>query len=290
MIELNPPLRRRLLPVFGEALEFKRGLEKVPVKKIQRKLNVRTKHIIFFFLAIAVFFLLLAEAYLYLVGCDDFAVKKTEIACRRDFVGRDIRGLLGGSRFGNLLLLDIEELRDRIEAHRWVKEARVRKVFPSTLKVEITEREPAAILKSGESYLMIDREGVWLEQLAAREDANLPLLLDSASFREDYQDKLGLAWQCLEDLAPGQLLELDALDLSEPGTVSAYLAGQPTRLVLGSELFSKRLAFIRSRKESIESQNGALEYIDLRFDGRVIFKPLPVVEMAATPNPRQEVN
>jgi hypothetical protein len=137
---------------------------------------------------------------------------------------------------------------------------------------------------------MIDREGVGLEQLAAREDANLPLLLDSASFRDDYQDKLALAWQCLDDLAPGQLPELDALDLSEPGSVSVYLAGQPTRLVLGGELFSERLSFIKSYKESMEAQNGALEYIDLRFDDRIIFKPLPVVEMAAIPNRRQEVN
>jgi hypothetical protein len=40
----------------------------------------------------------------------------------------------------------------------------------------------------------------------------------------------------------------------------------------------------------MESQNGALEYIDLRFDDRIIFKALPVVEMAAVPNPHQEVN
>jgi len=290
MASLNPQVRRRVLPSFGEPLEFKRGLEKVPVKKVQRKLNVRSKHIVLFFLAIAGFFLLLTEGYLYLINCDDFAVKKAEIACRQEFVGRDIRALLDASKLGNLLLLDIGELRDRIEAHRWVREARLRKVFPSTLKVEITEREPAAILKSGGSLLMIDRDGVWLEQLAAREDANLPLLLDSASFQDDYQDKLTLAWKCLDALAPDQNLEVEALDLSEPGSVSLYLVGQQTRLVLGGELFSERLSFIRSYKETMEIQNGALEYIDLRFDDRIIFKPLPVVEMAAIPNPPQEVN
>src|SRR3990170_2558614 len=164
MVTLNPPLKHRILPTYGEPLEFKRGLEKVPVKKIQRKLNVRWKHIVLFFLVIAGFFFGLMKAYLYLINCDDFAVKKTEIACRQEFVGRDIRALL--------------------DAHRWVKEARLRKIFPSTLKVEITEREPAAVLKTGENFLMIDRGGVWLERLAAREDANLPLLLDSASFKD----------------------------------------------------------------------------------------------------------
>jgi cell division septal protein FtsQ len=290
MATLNLPLKHRLFSISREPLEFKRGLEKVPVKKIQSKLNVRWRHIVFFFLVIAGFFFGLMEGYLYLINCDDFAVKKTEIVCGQEFVGRDIRALLDASKLRNLLLLDIGCLKDRIEAHRWVKEARLRKVFPSTLKIEIKEREPAAVLKAGDSFLLIDRDGVWLEQLAAREDANLPLFLDSASFKDNYQEKLGLAWRCLDALTPNQRLEIEALDLSDPESASVYLLGQTTRLILGGERFSERLSFIQSYKETMEGQNGPLEYVDLRFDDRIIFKPLPAVEMAAVPNPRQEVN
>jgi len=290
MATLNLPLKHRLFSISREPLEFKRGLEKVPVKKIQSKLNVRWRHIVFFFLVIAGFFFGLMEGYLYLINCDDFAVKKTEIVCRQEFVGRDIRALLDASKFRNLLLLDLGRLKDRIEAHRWVEEARLRKVFPSTLKIEIKEREPAAVLKAGDSFLLIDRDGVWLEQLAAREDANLPLFLDSASFKDNYQEKLGLAWRCLDALTPNQRLEIEALDLSDPESASVYLLGQTTRLILGGERFSERLSFIQSYKETMEGQNGPLEYVDLRFDDRIIFKPLPAVEMAAVPNPRQEVN
>jgi len=290
MATLNPTIKQRVLPGFGEPLEFKRGLEKVPVKKIQSKLTVRSKHIVLFFLAIAAFFFGLERAYLYLISCDDFVVKKTEIACRREFVGRDIRALLDASSLRNLLLLDIGRLRDRLEAHRWVKEARLRKVFPSTLRIEITEREPAAVLKAGENYLLIDRDGVWLEALSAREDVQLPLLVDSASFKDNYQGKIGLAWKCLDDLTPDECREVDSLDLSESATVSAYLQGQTTRLILGGERFSERLSFIRSYKQTMEAQNGPAEYIDLRFDDRIIFKPLPAVELAAVPNPLQEAN
>jgi len=287
---LNPSLKHRLFPPRGEPLEFKRGLEKVPVKKIQRKLNVRWRHIILFFLAIVAFFLVLTRLCLYLISCDDFAVKKVDITGRQEFVIRDIRALLEASKLQNLLLLDMESLRDRIKAHRWVKEARVRKLFPSTLRIEITERDPAAILKSGESFLLVDRDGVWLERLASREDANLPLLLDSASFSENYPDKLTLAWKCLDSLTPEQRREVEALDLSERGCVSLYLLGRATRLILGDDRFSERLASIRSYMEILEAQNGTPEYIDLRFDDRVIFKPVPAVEMAAVPNPREEVN
>ena len=290
MATINASIKQRVLPGFAEPLEFKRGLEKVPVKKIQSKLVVRSRHIVFFFLALAAFFFGLAKACLYFINCDDFAVKKTEIACRREFVGRDVRALLDASRLRNLLLLDIGLLKDMVEAHRWVNEARVRKVFPSTLKIEITEREPAAVLKAGESFLLIDRDGVWLERLTAREEAGFPLFVDRASFADNYQEKLGLAWKFLDDLSLEARGAIDSLDLSDPRNVSVYLRGQSTRLILGDERFAERLSFIRSYQETMEAQNGPAEYIDLRFDDRIIFRPLPAVELAAVPNPREEVN
>jgi hypothetical protein len=42
-------------------------------------------------------------------------------------------------------------------------------------------------------------------------------------------------------------------------------------------------------KQSWESQNGPLEYVDLRFDDRIYLKPLPPVQVAALSNPKVEV-
>jgi cell division septal protein FtsQ len=289
MAILTTSLKHRAITASGRPLEFKRGRAKAPVKKVQRKLTVRSRHIVLFFIVLAGFFYGLTKGYLYLVSCDDFAVKKIEVACQRDFVGRDIRSFLDSSRFGNLLLLDIKALKGRIESHRWVKEARIRKVFPSSLKVELSEREPLALLKLGEGYLMIDEEGVGLETAAAREDVDLPLLLDSSVFQDRYREKISLAWRCLSDLDPEQRRELDALDLSVNRCVSAFLRGVTTRFILGDERFSERLSFIRSYLSELEGRNGPVEYVDLRFDDRIIFRPLPAVELAAIPN-HQEVN
>ncbi|MGB7294308.1 MAG: FtsQ-type POTRA domain-containing protein [Candidatus Aminicenantales bacterium] len=290
MAIVNVSLRNRTLSIYGQPLEFKRARAKAPVKRVQRKLTVRARHIVLFFTVLAGFFFGLTRAYLHLVSCDDFTVRKIEVASRRDFVSREIRAFLDSSRFGNLLLLDIRVLRDRIESHRWVKEARVRKVFPSSLKVEITEREPAALLKIGESYLMIDEDGVGLERLAARENTDLPVLLDRSFFQSRYRDKIVLAWRCLSALTPEQRREIEALDLSENRSVGVFLRGLTTRFILGGERFSERLSFIRSNWAELEGRNGALEYVDLRFDDRIIFKPLPALELAAIPNTQEEVN
>ncbi len=288
MAYLNPPLRYRAPSVQSEALQFQRGLEKTPVKKTQRKLTVKFKHIFLFFFLLAAIFYSLMKSYLFLITWDDLDVKKTQILCQRDFVARDIQLLLDTSRLGNLLLLDIAGLQDRIEDHRWVKEARLRKVFPSSLKIEIKEREPAAVLKIGQSFLLIDEEGVVLERLIVPEENSLPLLLDSRQFQTRYKEKLDLAWKCLKSLAPEEKAEIEALDLSQSDSVSLYLKGQPTRIILGSESFSRKLKFYHSYRDKLETQNGILEYVDLRFEDRIYLKPMDTQEVAALANSKVE--
>lgn len=288
MASINPSIKLRVFAA-GESRQFQRGLEKVQVRKIQRKLTVKFKHIFLFFFLLAAIFYSIFKLYLYLITCDDFQVTRTSVLYQRDFVKRDIQALLDASKLGNLFLLDIRRLQDRIEDHRWVKEARVRKSFPSSLKIEIKEREPAAVLEVGSSYILIDEEGAFLERLASREDINLPLLRDSGNFQTRYQEKLKLAWACLKSLTQKDISGLDALDLSRSGSVSVYLQDVPTRLVLGDSGFAEKLRFFQSYRERLESEHGPLEYVDLSFDGRIYIKSLPTMASAALAKPGQGV-
>jgi cell division septal protein FtsQ len=269
-------------------LQFHRGLEKVPVKKVQRKLTVRFKHIFLFFFLLAAIFYAITKFYLFLITWKDLNVTKTQILCRRDFVAGDIRALLDASKLGNLLLLDIAGLQTRIEGHRWVKEARLRKVFPSSLRIEIKEREPAAVLRIGQSHLLIDEEGAVLERYSGPVETSLPLLLDSSQFQTCYQEKLALAWECLKSLTAEQKAGVEALDLSRGDCVSLYLKGRPTQIMLGDNNFSQKLNFYNSDRDKLESQYGILEYVDLRFKGRIYLKPLDTQEVAALANSKME--
>jgi len=117
---------------------------------------------------------------------------------------------------GNLLALDIERLKSLVESHPWVREARLRKVFPSEVRIEVKEREPAAVLKVGETFLVIAEDGVVLERLAGPPDGGLPLLVDSALFQDGYRNKLGLAWDCLKSLTAEERASVESLDISRP--------------------------------------------------------------------------
>jgi len=289
MESLNPAFKYRGPSGYGEPAQFQRGREKAPVKRIQRRIPVKFKHIFLFFFLLCGSFYTVMKIYLFLITGDHFEVKRTRIVCRREFVRQDIQALLDASKLGNLLLLDISRLQDRLETHRWIKEARLRKIFPSSLEVEIQEREPAALLGIGGRFILIDQEGVLLESLVSREGVNLPLLIDSSQFHERYQQKLALAWECLASLTPGEAAGLDALDLSRTGSISVLFPDHSTRLVLGGDHFAENLRYYLSSREGLERLAGPLEYVDLSFQDRVYFKPLPALAEAFHPTPIQEV-
>ncbi len=290
MAYLNPSLRFRPFSAEGEPRRFQRGLEKVPLKKVQRRLRLKLPHILLFFGLLAGLFFLLVKSYVFLITWQELDVKQTQLSCPLEHVAQDLEPLLDPSKLGNLLVLDLSRLQHRLEAHPWVKEVRLRKVFPSTLCVDIRPRTPAAVLQTGSSFFLIDREGVVLEKLGRREESLLPLLTDSSQFRAHYQEKLSLAWACLDSISLSLRQSIESLDLSQMDAILLTFKEKPTRLLLGAERFQEKIEFFQASLPSLENEIGPLEYVDLRFDDRVYIKPLPVLGQAIRPAPGEEVN
>jgi cell division septal protein FtsQ len=194
-----------------------------------------------------------------------------EVICHKPEIENHAAQFLTGKRLGNILLLDIEHLRKAMEAHRWVKEVHVRKVFPAALKIEIKERTPAAALKK-ESLVLIDREGIHLEKIESMTEQNVPLFVDAHNFRVNMGEKLNLAWECMDALNPALRDQIEVLDLSEFGNLQARLKRIPTWLKLGNNHFAERIQIFQSEWANLE-KFGNLDYIDLRIQGRLYFKP-----------------
>lgn len=72
--------------------------------------------------------------------------------------------------------LDATAALNRIERIPWVDKARITRIFPSQLQIEITERTPMAIWASGSSSYLVDVTGRTLGRLAADHQWKLPVL------------------------------------------------------------------------------------------------------------------
>lgn len=69
-----------------------------------------------------------------------------------------------------LLRLDTAGICERLQEHPWVQSATVVRQFPNSIKIQITERTPSAVVKiSSKSIWVISTDGAWLSS-ATKED------------------------------------------------------------------------------------------------------------------------
>lgn len=287
---LSPTYMSKTGALGAKTMHFQRGkgMKKVKKKKIKKKITLRFKHITFFFFFIGGIFYFIQQAYIFLISWDYLNTKEIIIICPKERVRQEVEQLISKKTLGNILLLDISYLRETLEAQNWVKEAQIRKIFPSSLRIKIIEREPIAILQKDDLYL-IDEKGIKLERIFSKEKINLPLLIDSHNFQKNYEEKLTLAWECLKSLPASEKEKIKTLDLTDYGRICVFLKNEPTKIILGRNQFVEKLKFFHEHQKDLELRFGPLEYVDLRFQDRIYIKPQTKLQRSVIPNSGKEV-
>jgi hypothetical protein len=74
-----------------------------------------------------------------------------------------------------LFSISLKTVTKNILGYPWIAEARVRREFPDTIQIHVTEREAVALLQAGGLYY-VDAEGKVFKRLAAEEDADYPVI------------------------------------------------------------------------------------------------------------------
>jgi len=281
-VNLNSVLKYHRQSVLSDSFSFRRQQGTIKTKKIQRKIKLKFVHLLLAFFLLTGIFLLIQQTYLFLISWNYLKVKNIEVFCPKTDLQEEIKEFLQGKEMGNILLLNIEHLQNLLEDNRWVKNVYIRKIFPASLKIEIEERKPTAVIQK-ENFYLVDKEGVLLEKIDRQDYSYLPLLVDSNNFQKDFKDKFNLAWACLDNLAPSQKDEIEMIDLSDYGNVSIKLKGLEMKLKLGCDRFSEKLSFFQKYLFKLEKFR-PLEYVDLRFEDRIYLKPLPQQMASFIPN------
>lgn len=78
-------------------------------------------------------------------------------------------------------LVDLEQIRAQLMQIGWVRDARVARRLPGTLVVDIVERTPAAIWQNRGKLVLIDADGVVLDDVALDRMPDLPLVIGPAA-------------------------------------------------------------------------------------------------------------
>jgi len=96
----------------------------------------------------------------------------------------ELRTVLDDLRGSNILVVDIDQVRKRIEELPWVKSASVHRRLPDTLHVSLEERAPLALAEAdGRRLVLIDEDGQPVKVADLRPFADLPTVAGEGAQR-----------------------------------------------------------------------------------------------------------
>ncbi|MEN3953132.1 cell division protein FtsQ/DivIB [Iodidimonas sp. SYSU 1G8] len=89
-------------------------------------------------------------------------------------------GVEDGQKIGDI---DLTVVREQVESIGWVRKARVSRILPGTIQIDISERVPYAFWQDNRKLRLIDREGVEITKEGLAHFAKLPLVVGEGAPR-----------------------------------------------------------------------------------------------------------
>ncbi len=275
-------------PLFEQALLFQRGDRGQALRKGRRRRALRPWHVAGLLVLLGAAFFALDRAYLFVISWDRLLVKWAYVKCDRPALKHAVAQFVKSRPLGNILLLNMPDLQRDIRGFAWVKDVQVQKMFPDAIEITVFEREPFALLQREGGIFLVDEEGIELQPAGLEDGWDLPVIADEGGFKESSREKWEQAKACLESLRPAQLARVLSLECSDDGRITLRFKDDPVRVVVDGPESGRKMDLFDGRRAEWEALFGALEYVDLRLDDRVIVKPLDKTADGQSPNPPKE--
>ena len=190
----------------------------------------------------------------------------------------DILALLGGLRGESLVLADLDHWRQRLVASTWVREAVLRRSFPSTVEVVVWERQPIGIGRLDDEMFLVDAQGAIIDRYGPQyADLDLPIVdgLSAPGGTTTDPERGALAERVIAALtAEPEIAErLSQIDVTDPYNVQIILSGDPAVISLGDDRFLGRLQSYLELAPTLRTRVADIDRVDVRFDDRIYVRP-----------------
>jgi cell division protein FtsQ len=189
----------------------------------------------------------------------------------------EVLAVLSGLRGDSLVWTDLDRWRQRLLASPWVRDAALRRSFPSTVEVVVWERQPIAV-----SRLSVDERGSIIDQYGPQyEDLDLPIVdgLTAApataagpatdGARAELAARVINALKARPDIAR----RLSQVDVSDLRNARIILSGDAAVISLGDDQFLPRLERYLDLAQALHDRVAEIDHVDVRFDNRIYVRP-----------------
>ncbi len=170
------------------------------------------------------------------------------------------------------LTADLTEIKLRLESHPWIQSAVIWRELPGTIKVHITERTPAALVLSGNLYL-VDHAGRIIQMFDQdTRYATLPVLTGISDLSNASQIKAALEY--VDELGhdPKVFQTISEIHYYDNRSTIVYLKKVPFGLLVSKDgilpMIKKFLVYEDLMQKNFPNQ----KLIDLRYEDQIVLK------------------
>jgi cell division septal protein FtsQ len=178
--------------------------------------------------------------------------------------------------------LDLLAVEGRVAAHPYIERVTVERNLPSTVRIQVYERQPLAILSGGD-LRYVDKEGVILPNSLSRDLFDLPIItgLPTSLVAKPGTviHNVDLA-EALEILETSKLVSKELYHLVSEvrtrngGDIVLYTTDGGVPVIYGKGGAPRKLVTLETFWSTVVAERGpqALQYVDLRFDDQVVVR------------------
>lgn len=217
-----------------------------------------------------------------LLATDALTITRITVSGAHRMSPGEVLAVVDGLHGASIVTADLEPWRQKLLGSPWIADAAMRRVFPGTVAVAVSEREPLGIGRLGGALYLIDRRGAIIDEfgptyaefdlpiidgLAAAPTAGATLVDDG---RAALAGRLLTAFQQRPDLAK----RISQIDVSDVRDAAVMLKDDSTLIRVGDERFVERVQAYLDLAPRLREQVPNMDYVDMRFDQRVYVRPL----------------
>jgi cell division septal protein FtsQ len=205
----------------------------------------------------------------YITSAPRFEVQKLSVSGVKRVQENDVLAKAGFEVGTNVFGVDLNEIRERVEALDWVRHAQVQRVLPDQIIIKIVEREPVGLARiQGEIY-QFDIDAKILDPDPSG-GSSFPILdgLRPGDLNGNRR-KIETYRNVLEQLGETALSEIH---VNDPGEVTVVAASDPLLINLGTTDFRVRWIKYLQLKAQIQEKYPQAVRVDLRFKNQIIIR------------------
>ncbi len=184
----------------------------------------------------------------YVTTTPRFAVKDVIVAGNVRRSTDDIASEAGIVKGANVFSVDLERARALLMTDPWIHDVSLARRLPGTVTIQVTEREAAAIVALGDSYLA-SRDGEIFKRLEPGDPTDLPVItgLSPDAVAEDRDAAVRSVRRALDLAADydrasmAQRLPLEEVHITDDGGFSLVVGKGGIALALGGPPFHRKL-------------------------------------------------